>query len=119
MDSKTNIEELKNSVHKFCDEREWSKFDNLKDLGIVLIAEAAELLEIFRYKSNEEIEEILNGEKRIKVEEELSDVMFNLLRFSYVSGIDISTAFYNKLEKNAIKYPIDKCRGTNKKYNEL
>lgn len=119
MDRNTSIEELKNVVKDFCEEREWGKFHTPKDLAIMVTVEAAELLEIFRYKDEQEIKEIFNGEKRVSIEEEVSDVLFNLLRFAEINNIDISTAFYSKIDKNNKKYPVEKSKGCNKKYNEL
>ncbi len=118
MDKNTSLEEVKDAVKKFCEIREWNHHTP-KDLAIMITVEAAELLEIFRYKKDEEIKELFNGEKRIDIEDEISDVLFNLLRFVELNNIDLSTAFYNKLEKNNKKYPVEKSRGSSKKYNEL
>ncbi|MNT97703.1 MazG nucleotide pyrophosphohydrolase domain protein [compost metagenome] len=84
----------------------------------MIITEASELLEIFRYKDEKQIKEIMDGEKRISVEEEVADVLFGVLRFAQMNNIDLSTALLNKIEKNNIKYPIELVKGKNKKYNE-
>lgn len=118
MDKDTKIDELKGKVQSFCEARDWDQFHNPKDLAIMLITEASELLEIFRYKNEEEVKEIMNGKKRIEVEEEVADVMFGLLRFAQMNDIDISTALNDKLIKNEKKYPAELVRGKNKKYNE-
>ncbi len=118
LDSKTNINELKKKVQKFCEDREWDKFHNPKDLSIMISTESAELLEIFRYKNLDEIKEIMNSKKRIDVEDELADVLFGVLRFSQMNDIDLTTALENKIEKSAKKYPVDLVKGKNKKYNE-
>jgi len=118
VDKDTKIDELKGKVQSFCEARDWDQFHNPKDLAIMLITEASELLEIFRYKNEEEVKEIMNGKKRIEVEEEVADVMFGLLRFAQMNDIDISTALNDKLIKNEKKYPAELVRGKNKKYNE-
>lgn len=118
MDEDTKIDELKSKVQSFCEARDWDQFHNPKDLAIMLITEASELLEIFRYKNEEEVKEIMNGKKRIEVEEEVADVMFGLLRFAQMNDIDISSALNDKLVKNEKKYPAELVRGKNKKYNE-
>lgn len=118
MDKDTKIDELKSKVQSFCEARDWDQFHNPKDLAIMLITEASELLEIFRYKNEEEVKEIMNGKKRIEVEEEVADVMFGLLRFAQMNDIDISSALNDKLVKNEKKYPAELVRGKNKKYNE-
>ena len=117
-DSQTNINELKNIVQKFCEDRDWDKFHNPKDLSIMISTESAELLEIFRYKNEKQLEEIMNGNKRMDVEDEVADILFGVLRFAQMNNIDLSTALTNKIEKNEKKYPADLVRGKNKKYNE-
>lgn len=118
MDKDTKIDDLKEKVQKFCEARDWDQFHNPKDLAIMLITEASELLEIFRYKNEEEVKEIMNGKKRVEVEEEVADIMFGLLRFAQMNDIDISSVLKDKLIKNEKKYPADLVRGKNKKYNE-
>lgn len=117
-DSQTNINELKKIVQKFCEDREWNQFHNPKDLSIMISTESAELLEIFRYKNEEQLKEIMNGNKRSDVEDELADVLFGVLRFAQMNDIDLSTALVNKIEKSEKKYPVELVRGKNKKYNE-
>jgi len=119
MDCKTTIEELKNKVKDFCEERDWNQFHTPKDLAIAMSTEANELLQLFRYKSNKEIEEIFNSENKLKIEEELADVLYCVLRFAQMNKIDLSQALKNKLEKNNLKYPVEKAKGSNKKYNEI
>lgn len=118
LDNKSTIEELKDVVKSFCEDREWDQFHNQKDLSIMIITEAAELLEIFRYKDEKQMQEIMNGKKRIAVEEEVADILFGLLRFAQMNNIDLSTALFDKVEKNNKKYPVELVKGKNKKYNE-
>lgn len=117
-DNKTKIDELKQIVQKFCEERDWDQFHNPKELSIMLSTESAELLEIFRYKNEKQIKEIMQGAKREDVEDELADVFIGVLRFAQMNNIDLSTALVNKVEKNNKKYPAEIVRGKNKKYNE-
>ncbi|MHA1874295.1 MAG: nucleotide pyrophosphohydrolase [Candidatus Heimdallarchaeaceae archaeon] len=118
MDNTTTIQELKEKIKKFCEEREWDKFHNAKDLSIGIITEAAELLEIFRWKSNKEVEELFKT-RRGDIEDELSDVLYFVLRLAQKYGIDLSDSLARKLAKNEKKYPIKKSKGSNKKYTEL
>lgn len=118
MDKETKIIELKNKVTQFCEERDWDQFHNPKDLAINIITEASELLEIFRYKNLEEVEEIMHSSKKEHVEEEIADVFFSLLRFADKNDIDLTKALLSKIEKNNEHYPVDKVKGSNKKYNE-
>ena len=118
MDDKTTIEQLKNKIAEFCGERDWDQFHNAKDLAIGISTEANELLQIFRFKSADQIKELFKSDRKIEIEEEIADVVYFTLRFAQMNNIDISSAIMDKLEKNAIKYPVKKVKGCNKKYNE-
>ncbi len=120
MDNLIRIEQMKNMVKKFCDDRDWGKYHSAKDIAIGIITEAGELLEHFRFKSPEETEHIMgNGITREKVCQELCDVLYFILSFSVKYNIDISTEFEKKLRINDSKYPVDKALGSNKKYSEF
>lgn len=118
MDKNVTIEEIKDKVKKFCQDRDWDQFHNPKELAIGISTEANELLQIFRFKSEEDMIKLMASEKREEVEEELADVFYFVLRFAQMNDIDLSTAVINKIEKNNNKYPVDKVKGCNKKYNE-
>lgn len=106
-------------VKKFCEDRDWDQFHSPKDLAIGLTTEASEVLELFRFKSDLEVNELLKTEKfKEKLRDEAADVFFFLLRLCQMNSIDLEDSFKNKLLKNAEKYPIDKSKGSNKKYNE-
>lgn len=119
IDSETNIQELKEKIKKFCEDRDWDQYHNAKDLAIGIITEASELLENFRFKSEKEIEDILKSKKSDEISEELADVFYFILRFSQKYNIDLSTELNKKLIKNKIKYPITLSKSSNKKYNEF
>ena len=120
MDNKTNIQELKDLVKKFCEERNWNQFHPAKDLAIGIITESSELLEQFRFKSEEEIEAMFkNIKEKEKITEEISDVFYFLLRLAQKYNVDLTTELKKKMLLNQKKYPIVKARGSNKKYNEL
>lgn len=119
-DSEVSVNGLKDKVKRFCDARDWDKFHPPKDLAIGIITEAGELLAPFRFKSDEEAKEMLkNPKKREAIGEEVADVLYFLLRFAQMNGFDLSDELNKKLEKNEVKYPIDRFKGSNKKYNEL
>ena len=120
MDSELTIEELKQRVKKFCEDRDWDKYHDAKELAIGIITEASELLEIFRFKSEKEIEELFNSEKdKERISEELVDTLYFILRLAQKYDIDISEAFEKKMMKNEAKYPVEKSKGINKKYTEF
>lgn len=117
--SAATIQTLTQYVKDFCEEREWDCFHNPKDLAIGISTEANELLDIFRFKSTEDMQKIMcSKEKKGHVEEELADVLFFLLRFAQMNNIDLEEALKIKLQKNNQKYPVEKARGSNKKYDE-
>ena len=102
-------------INKFRDDRDWRQFHNEKDLAISISLEAAELLELFQWKSPEEVRE--NSIERIK--EELADVLIYSHMMASNLNLDIDEIIEAKLEKNNIKYPVDKSKGNKEKYTEL
>lgn len=118
-DEETTIKNLQDMIGEFCDEREWGQFHNPKDLAIGISTEAAELLEIFRFKDESQSTDALADPAiRDRISDELADVLYFTLRFSQMNGMDLSEALSKKMEKNKIKYPVETSRGCNKKYNE-
>ncbi|RUT43720.1 nucleotide pyrophosphohydrolase [Paenibacillus anaericanus] len=108
------MDDLINKIIAFRDERDWKQFHNPKDLAISLTLEASELLETFQWKSSEQaVEANLND-----IQDELADVLIYSMMLAHDLGIDVKSAILQKLEKNAEKYPIDKFKGTSRKYTE-
>jgi NTP pyrophosphatase (non-canonical NTP hydrolase) len=118
-DDKATIKQLKSIISTFNKDRDWDQFHNAKDLAIAISTEAAEVLEHFIYKSNEEIEDLFKGKERLEIENEVADVLWVTLMLAERYNIDLSAALKKKIEKTALKYPIDKAKGSNKKYDEL
>ena len=119
-DQETKIHELKDKIKKFCDDREWDQFHGAKELATALIIESAELLEHFRWKNDKEVEELLKDEnKREEIGDEMADVLYFLIRLAQRYDIDLSEALDRKIEKNNKKYPVEKAKGSSKKYNEF
>jgi len=114
----SDIKELIEKIRKFRDERDWMQFHNHKDMAISLALEAAEVLEHFQWKSSEQIKEYVSNNKE-EISEELADVAIYLLELSDNLGVDLKDAVEKKLEKNARKYPVEKAKGKNTKYNRL
>ena len=117
MDTTTTIFDLKKAVKNFCDQRDWQKFHNAKDLAIGISTEANELLEIFRFKCDDQLENVILS-KKPQIEDELADSLYFILRFADLYNIDLSIALRNKIKKNSEKYPISEYKGSNKKYND-
>ncbi len=119
-DAMTTFAELKEQVKQFCEARDWDQYHNAKDLAIGVSTEAGELLDLFRFKSLEEVEEMFRDDGELEdIEDEIADVLFFLLRLGQKYNIDLAVAFERKMEKNEEKYPVKMARGLNKKYNKL
>lgn len=114
----SEIKELTKKIHQFVKERDWKKFHGHKDLALSLMIEAAELLEHFQWKNEEEIKEAAQKNKE-EIAEEIADVGIYLLELADNLNINLREAILNKMEKNAKKYPIQKAKGKNTKYNLL
>lgn len=108
----SNLEELRDSIIRFTQERDWDKFHNGKDLALALSIEAAELNEAFLWKDAKDV----NIEK---VKEELADIFNYAILIADKYNLDVKQIIMDKLSLNAKKYPIDKAYGNAKKYNEL
>ena len=104
--------EITAALLKFRDERDWAQFHNPKDLAVALAVESGELLEQFLWKKPEEAD-------AAKVEEELADIFSFAFLLAEKYNLDVKHMVLKKIAANNNKYPIDKARGTAKKYDEL
>ena len=117
---RTSIAELTTLVTRFRDERNWSQFHTLRNLIVSLNLEAAELLELTQWKPDPEIESLSADESAsIALRDECADVLAYLLLIAERAGIDLADALRVKMEKNALKYPVEASFGSNRKYTEL
>ncbi|WP_430611121.1 nucleotide pyrophosphohydrolase [Enterococcus sp. DIV0876] len=101
-------------INKFRDERNWRQFHNEKDLALSISIEAAELLEIFQWKSSEEARKDFEHLK-----EEIADVLIYSYMLADNLNLNIDEIIKEKLEKNNLKYPIEKSKDSKHKYDEL
>jgi len=108
----SDLDDLRQSIVKFTQERDWDQFHNGKDLALALSIEAAELNEAFLWKEASQV----NVEK---VKEELADIFNYAILIADKYDLDIKQIVLDKLRRNAEKYPVDKAYGSAKKYNEL
>ena len=116
--SSSDIKALTEKIKQFRDERDWKQFHNHKDMALSLVLEAAEVLEHFQWKSPEEVASYAKTHKD-EIAEELADVAMYLFELADNLNVDLPRAIGNKLAKNAAKYPVEKARGTAKKYTSL
>lgn len=109
---------LRDAQRRFAAERDWQQFHSPKNLAAALSVEAAELLEHFQW-IGEDASRTLPEAARARVAEELADVLLYLVRLADELDVDLAAAAFAKLARNAEKYPVEKSRGSARKYDEL
>jgi dCTP diphosphatase len=114
----SELETLRDRLRVFAAERDWDQFHSPKNLAMALSVEAAELTEHFQWLTEDQSRRLPNTELAA-VGEEAADVLLYLIRLADKLNIDLVAAATAKLASNAAKYPVDKARGTAKKYTEL
>ncbi len=105
-------EEIIAALIKFRNERDWKQFHNPKDLALAINVEAGELLELFLWKNAEDA-------NKEKIKEELADVFAFAFLLAEKFNFNVKEIVLEKIKKNGEKYPVEKAKGTAKKYNEL
>ncbi|MAI72083.1 MAG: NTP pyrophosphohydrolase [Rhodopirellula sp.] len=119
-DSDTTLREIKQMVSQFVEERDWLQYHDPKNLVMALMSEVGELADQFRWVKNTESHALAaSPDHAEEVADELADIMMFAIEFASVCNIDISAAIASKLEKNAARYPVEKAKGSCKKYNQL
>jgi NTP pyrophosphatase (non-canonical NTP hydrolase) len=108
----TQLKRITDTVLRFRDARDWKQFHNPKDLALALSIEAAELNELFLWKT-------ADAADKKRVAEELADVFIYSLLLAHESGVDIAEAVKKKLRANQKKYPVKKAKGSARKYSEF
>lgn len=105
-------EEIIQALLKFRNERDWEQFHNPKDLALAISIESGELLELFLWKQAEDA-------NISKVKEELADIFSFAFLLAEKYGFDVKEIVLEKIKRNGEKYPVEKAKGTSKKYDEL
>ena len=113
--SSNRLQKLQEDIKQFTKERDWEQFHDPKNLALSLVLESAEVLELFQWTKDNEI----NPKKKDEIGDELADVFYWVLKLADHYGIDILDALEQKMEHNRKKYPTEKARGKADKYNEL
>jgi NTP pyrophosphatase (non-canonical NTP hydrolase) len=109
---------MKNDLQKilqFQKDRDWKQFHLPKNLAISLALESSEILEVFQWTKDNK----LPVDKKEQLADEIADVYYYLLLLAHETGINIQDAFQKKMQMNEKKYPVDKSKGSSKKYTEL
>ena len=102
-------------IKSFCEARDWSQFHDPKNLAISLQLEASEVLELFQWTKDNQVK----PGKREEISDELADVLYWLIMMANHYNIDLVEALEKKMDKNELKYPVDKAKGNPTKYTEL
>jgi dCTP diphosphatase len=111
------LDELKQRLRKFAQERDWDQFHSPKNLSMALSVEVAELVEHFQWLTEDKSQQ-LDEKTLAEVADEIADVQVYLLRLADKLDVDILDAVDKKIKKNEAKYPAEKVRGSSKKYTE-
>ena len=114
----SDLESIQKKILSFRNERDWAQFHDPKNLAEALSIEAGELLENFLWKTTEQSRN-LTAEELKNVKEELADIFIFLTYLSEEYKIDLLAEVEKKIAMNEAKYPVEKAKGSNKKYTEL
>lgn len=120
--SSLSLEAIRKLHDDFATERDWDQFHSPRNILLALVGEVGEIAEHFQWKADSQCQLGLlewTLEQREALGEELSDVLIYLVRLADRCRIDLSRAVLQKMEKNRLKYPVEKAKGCAKKYNEL
>jgi len=109
-DQTTTVAQLRDRVAAFVRARDWEKYHNPKDVAISMNVEAAELLELFQWRGEEDVD-LRDATFREALEDELADVFVYCLSLANAIECDLSDATLRKLAKNEKKYPASEWRG--------
>jgi NTP pyrophosphatase (non-canonical NTP hydrolase) len=116
METQDTLQSSMDRIRRFCEERDWDRFHSPKDLAIGVVTEASELLEIFRFQTDEDMKVLLEDPKsREHIGQELADVLYFVLRFAQRYGFDLLAEFNAKMDRNVERYPVDTAKGSNRK----
>jgi dCTP diphosphatase len=112
-----DLSSLRDSLRRFAAERDWEQFHSLRNLAASISIESGELLERFQWTDPASSD--LTDEEIQAIRYEIADVLLYLVRLADKLDIDLVTAGHEKIALNADKYPVDRSRGSSRKYTEL
>ena len=118
MTKKKTMDDLISKLRDFSEDRDWEQFHSPKNLSMALTVEAAELMEILQWLTEDQSRN-LDAETLAKVKDEIGDIQIYLARIADKLGIDLLKAADDKLQQNEEKYPVDKAKGNARKHTEL
>jgi dCTP diphosphatase len=113
-----DLNKIQKRLREFASDRDWEQFHDPKNLTMALSVEVSELLEIFQWSKDGGIDEIKDKKIKKEIEREIADVFNYIIRLSDILDIDIEKVAHIKIDENEIKYPIEKFKGSSRKYNK-
>lgn len=113
-----SISELTGRIQQFVDAREWRRYHNPKDLAVAIAAEAGELMQHFVWQQEDQIDARVRA-RRQEIASEIADVGILLFELVDNLGLSLGEVMRAKIEHNELRYPVDRAKGNNRKYNEL
>lgn len=113
-----SIDDLTNRIRAFVEAREWQQYHNPKDMAVAIATEAGELMQHFVWQQPEQVEQRIL-ERREEIASEIADVGILLFEMADLLGLKLGDAMAAKIAHNEQRYPAEKSRGNNRKYNEL
>jgi dCTP diphosphatase len=113
-----DLDVLRQRLEAFASDREWDQFHSTRNLLLALVGEVGEVSELLQWVDDDGVHEFLSSGGRERLGEELADVLIYVVRLADKSGVHLSAAIEAKLKSNAAKYPIERSKGSAKKYNE-
>ncbi len=109
---------LTSRILSFRDARNWKVYHGPKEMAVAISVEASELLQHFVWQDPIQSEQRVL-QKKEEIASEMADIAILLFEMAHNSGVDLENAILQKLERNEKRYPVDKAKDSNKKYNEL
>ncbi len=117
-DEGTPLGHIQEALKRFNEDRDWGRYHSPRNLAMALVVEASELMELFLWSSDQGPQPPVEG-RAPKVADEAADVLICLLNLCRARGIDLARATQDKLERNAVRYPVERARGRLEKAEEL
>ena len=113
-----SIAELTGKIREFSEAREWGPYHNPKDMAVAIAAEAGELLQHFVWQQPDQVQHRAES-RRDEIASEIADVGILLFEMADLLDMELGQVMADKIERNEIRYPVEKAKGNNRKYNEF
>lgn len=113
-----SIAELTRRIRGFSEAREWGPYHNPKDMAVAIVAEAGELLQHFVWQQPNQVQQRADA-RRDEIASEIADVGILLFEMADLLGMELGQVMADKIERNEVRYPVEKAKGNNQKYNEF